>query len=188
MIHLQEITADTEWLLKAKAITEFAIENFSDNGSAFFFFTNKDQQDVILRKKEIHDGAVPSGNSVMAYNLKYLSIVFDIKDWEERARNILSSLGNTISRYPASFGNFACTLLQIVDGNHEIVITGTNYKTTHLGLIKEYIPHRILLATQNQESSFPLVIGKDMTKPVLIYLCKGFSCLPPVITVMTLYP
>jgi uncharacterized protein YyaL (SSP411 family) len=181
MIRLNEITADTGWLLKAKTITQFVIDNFSDNESPFFFFTNKDQRDVILRKKEIYDGAVPSGNSVMIYNLHYLSIVFDLKEWEERALNILKSLGSTISKFPTSFGNFASNLLQIIDGNHEIVITGTDFKSTHLELMKQYIPHKVLLATQKQESSFPLLTGKDLTKPVLIYLCKGFSCLPPVI-------
>jgi uncharacterized protein YyaL (SSP411 family) len=162
------------------------IENFSDNESAFFFFTNKDQKDVIFRKKEIYDGAVPSGNSVMAYNLHYLSLVFDLKEWKERAMNILSSLGSMISKYPASFGNFACLLLEIVDGDHEIVITGTDYKKSHPDLLKEYIPHKVLLATGKPEKSFPLLAGKEVNKPVSIYLCKEFSCLPPVITVADL--
>jgi uncharacterized protein YyaL (SSP411 family) len=31
LIHLQEITADTKWLMKAKSITEFVVENFSES-------------------------------------------------------------------------------------------------------------------------------------------------------------
>jgi uncharacterized protein YyaL (SSP411 family) len=119
----------------------------------------------------------------MAYNLHYLSIIFDLKEWKEKAMSILSSLGSTIPQYPTSFGNFACALLEINEGNYEIVVTGTDYKKTYFELLQKYIPHKILLATQKEETSFPLLAGKEMTKPVSIYLCKGFSCLPPVITV-----
>ena len=86
LIQLQEITADTNWLMKAKAITEFVIENFSEAGHRVSFFTHRsDQKDVIVRKKEVYDGAVPSGNSVMAYNLYQLVIFFDKKEWKERS-------------------------------------------------------------------------------------------------------
>ena len=40
--------------------------------TGYFFFTHKNQQDIILRKKEVYDGATPSGNSIMAENLYYL--------------------------------------------------------------------------------------------------------------------
>ena len=36
---------------------------------------------MIVRKKEIYDGATPSGNSVMAENLYHLSIIFDQSAW-----------------------------------------------------------------------------------------------------------
>ena len=85
LIHLQEITADTKWLIKAKELTEFVIDNFSEEETGFFFYTNAGQKDVIVRKKEVYDGAVPSGNSVMAYNLYQLGILFDKKEWKERS-------------------------------------------------------------------------------------------------------
>lgn len=186
LIHLQEITADTNWLLKAKAITEYVIDNFTDNETDFFFFTHKDQKDVIIRKKEFYDGAVPSGNSVMAYNLHYLSHIFGINEWEKKAISILLSLGSVISKHPSSFGYFACILLQIIEGTHEIVITGSDFKKINLELMKEYMPHKVLLATDENKQSFPLLVGKDMKKPASIYLCKDFSCLPPVISVKDL--
>ncbi|MEI8059985.1 MAG: thioredoxin domain-containing protein, partial [Ferruginibacter sp.] len=55
-INLQEITSNVEYLYTAKEITTFVIENFMDESSGYFFFTHKNQQDVIIRKKEIYDG------------------------------------------------------------------------------------------------------------------------------------
>ena len=104
LIHLQEITGNSDYLLKqARDITAYVLDGFGDSGSEFFFFTHADQSDVILRKKEIYDSAVPSGNSVMAGNLLYLSHVFDNNEWEEKARAMLGSLEGLITRYPTSF-------------------------------------------------------------------------------------
>jgi len=64
LIDLQEISADHAWLQKAKAIVEYAIGHFSEEDTGFFFYTAAGQKDVILRKKEVYDGALPSGNSI----------------------------------------------------------------------------------------------------------------------------
>jgi len=69
LIQLQEVTGNTDYLEKASLLTEHVIGYFSDTASEFFFYTNKDQEDVIIRKKEVYDGAQPSGNAIMADNL-----------------------------------------------------------------------------------------------------------------------
>ncbi len=57
------------------------IAHFGEEETGFFYFTHDGQTDLILRKKEIYDGATPSGNSVMAFNLLYLSLLFDEPAW-----------------------------------------------------------------------------------------------------------
>ncbi len=122
LIHLQEITADTKWLIKAKELTEFVIDNFSEPETPFFFFTSASQRDVIVRKKEIFDGAIPSGNSVMAYNLYQLSMYFDKKEWKERSMDMISSIGQAVYQHPTSFGNWASLLQEITSGTYEVAI------------------------------------------------------------------
>jgi hypothetical protein len=39
----------------------------------------------------------------MAYNLYQLSILFDKKEWRQRAFDVVSSLGKVIILYPTSF-------------------------------------------------------------------------------------
>ena len=183
LIHLQEITADREWLIKAKAIAEYVIEQFSEPGTSFFFYTNVAQQDVIIRKKELYDGAVPSGNSVMAYNLFHLSILFDIKEWKDRSLKMLSSLGNVIIRYPTSFGIWACLLQEVISGTNEIAIVGKSSENLQQELLKHYIPHRVLMISVDSDPGFPQLTGKTATNPPSIYLCRNYTCLPPVFTV-----
>ena len=91
--------------------------HFGEPATGLFYFTKQGQQDVIVRKKEIYDGAVPSGNSVMAYNLYQLSIYFDVPEWRQRSVDMISSLGENISRYPTSFGIWAALILELTRGN-----------------------------------------------------------------------
>jgi uncharacterized protein YyaL (SSP411 family) len=180
LLQLQEITANTNWLMHAKKITAFVIENFSEQGTGFFFYTSAGQQDVIIRKKEIYDGAVPSGNSVMAYNLHHLSILFDIKEWGQRSADMVSSIGKAIIRYPTSFGNWACLLLEMIAGTNEIAIVGNDFSVLHTDLLSLYIPHRVLMASKIADSPFPLLVKKSISNKTTIYLCRTYTCLNPV--------
>ena len=95
-INLQEITSDNKYIEYAKEITQYVLQNFSSEGEDLFYYSGKSQNDVIVRKKEIYDGAIPSGNSVMAFNLFYLSIVLDKPEWRNRSLLLLSNLSELI--------------------------------------------------------------------------------------------
>lgn len=179
LLNLQQITADVKWLMNAKSLTEFVIENFSEAGTGFFFYTPVSQPDVIVRKKEVYDGAVPSGNSVMAYNLHHLSLLFDRKDWEKRSYDMVSSLSKAIGRYPTSFGNWSCLLLEIITGTNEIAIVGKNYYDLQKEVLINYIPHKILMAAIAGNPSFPLLKEKAPLE-ASIYLCRNYTCQHPV--------
>ena len=180
LIQLQEITADTKWLKKARSITELVIENFSEAETGYFFYTSSGQTDVIVRKKEMYDGAVPSGNSVMAYNLHHLSILFDKKEWEKRSFGMVSSLGKAIIRYPTSFANWACLLQEIIMGTNEVIILGSDFSGLHTELLSQYIPHRVFMASESVDTGFPLQADKTVTDPAAIYLCRNYTCQQPV--------
>ena len=159
-IHLQELTADSGYLIKAKRVLEFVMDNFPDEDQTFFYFTNKDQKDVIVRKKEIYDGAVPSGNSVMAWNLLYLGVVFDRVDWRETVVKMLNSLGSTTVKYPTSFGNWAELIHKIVYGVNELVVTGDDSGVILDQILPIFMPHKVLQIASKEDESFPLLQQK----------------------------
>lgn len=183
LINLQEITADIKWLLKAKEITEFVINNFSEPETGFFFYTKSGQKDVIVRKKEVYDGAVPSGNAVMATNLHQLGLLFDFNEWKKRSGDMVTSLGQAIVRYPTSFGCWNCLLLEIITGTIEIALLGKEFHEIHKELLNQFIPHRILMASTIETDQFPLLAEKHVTIQPLMYICKNFSCFKPVVSV-----
>jgi uncharacterized protein YyaL (SSP411 family) len=159
-IHLQEITANPTYLTRAKKLTEIVMKDFVEESTGFFFFTSHSQNDVIFRKKEVHDGATPSGNSMMAMNLQYLGLVYNNAGWIEHAGRLAKQLGDVIAKHPLSFGNWACLLQQIVQGVPEIAITGENAFEMLPRVMKEYIPVKVLQAAKGPLEDFPLIRGK----------------------------
>ncbi len=181
LVGLQEITGDTSWLVRAKDITEKVIQDFSEPETGFFYYTPEGQQDVIVRKKELYDSALPSGNSMMASNLYTLSIYFDRPDWKNRALNQVKSLINAITRYPGSFGGWNCLLLEMATGTPEIAILGAEgVAEIHRELLAEYLPHRVLMMSEAENEEFALLAKKNVHSRPAIYVCKNFTCAQPV--------
>ena len=186
-IHLQEITSDNSYLTTANGLCTYVLEHFSDEDTGFFFFTNADQKDVIIRKKEVYDGAVPSGNSVMAENLFYLGVIFDRFDWQKRAEKIVGSLREASKRYATSFGVSASVLMRQCFGVKEIAVTGRGYERIREELLQQFLPGMILQCSGFSANSFPMLEGKNYDSGALIYLCKNRACLPPVDTLEKLF-
>ncbi len=180
LLHLHEITGDVSWLMKATQVTEYAIQYFSEQDTGFFFYTREKQADIIVRKKEVYDGALPSGNAVMATNLYRLGILLDRPAWKERSDRMINALGQTIVRYPTSFGYWAAGLLERTAGTVELAIVGKEPSKMHQDLLRFFIPHRVLMVSSGRDAEFPLLAGKRVSGPPEIFVCKDFACLQPV--------
>jgi uncharacterized protein YyaL (SSP411 family) len=179
LVILQEVTADTTYLDRAKELMEFVIENFSEEETGYFFFTHQAQSDVIIRKKEMYDGAVPSGNAIMAKNLRQLGLLFDRSEWVERAAAMVRSLGKALVKYPGSFGNWCSLAAELVSGTKEIAVIGKRYEPLLKEVLARYIPFRVLMAS-NKPHNMPLVVGKPVIEKTNIWLCEEYSCKAPV--------
>ena len=178
-LHLYELEYDVLYLEKAKKYAYYVIENFSDAENVFFYFTNKQQNDIIFRKKEIHDGATPSGNSVMAFNLSKLSIIFNIPEWNKRSLNMLKEISISVTKFPQSFAIWASLLQQNVFGLNEIAIVGKGGLKMCKALSLNYIPYKIVMVSEDKNEEYALLKGKPFSVDPLIYLCKNYHCLNP---------
>lgn len=180
LINLQEISGNTTYLYKAKSLTQWVIDQFSEDGTGFFFYTNKGQQDVIVRKKEVYDGAIPSGNAIMAFNLQYMGVVFDMSGWKERAVKMCAGLQQAVHRYPGSFGVWATMLLSIAGGIAEIAIIGKDVELVRREFLRHFIPFRVLQTASQANNDLPLLASKPPSPDTQIYLCKNYQCSAPV--------
>lgn len=181
-IALQEVTGEAALLEKAKEVIDL-LQDFIEEETGLFYFTAAGQPDIIVRKKEIYDGATPSGNASITFSLLYLSIVLDKPAWKEQAVQMVSSLGNTIMRYPGSFGVWASVLQLLVRDQYEIAIVGNGAAEVAKDILANYIPNKVLQYSTVENNKYPLIQGKPLADKARIYLCTGYNCKAPVETV-----
>ena len=178
-IALQEITGDEKYIEKAKQLTEYVLENFKSAENVLFYYTEINQKDVIIRKVEIYDSAIPSGNSVMAGNLIYLSRIFEKNVWEELAQSMFLALKQFTEKYPSTFAIWASIMLKHFRGLKEIVVTGQGLHQLRTEILKYYIPDMVFQSSI-VEKKYPLLKSKEYKNHGLIYVCENFSCAEPI--------
>jgi uncharacterized protein YyaL (SSP411 family) len=180
LIFLQELTGEAGYLEKARVLLEEGIAHYSDEEGVFFYFTRDDQHDIIVRKKEIYDGATPSGNSVMANVLLHLGILFERPDWTERAVKMADSVSQMATRYPTSFGIWADLVQELVYGTLEIAVVGRGAVESGKKVLMTYVPYKVYQSSESGDDRFALLRGKQSGDRISFFLCKNYSCKKPV--------
>jgi len=178
-ISVYEINFDTTYLVHAQGWCNYVIDHFSDEENKYFFYTNKTQDDIIVRKKEIYDGAVPSGNAIMAINLFKLSVIFDTADWRKRALDMLAGILPMALKYPTSFGVWSRFLLLQVAGLQEISIVGEKFLSLNEKISIACIPNKLAMCSFVDNNDFPMLAYRFRENQTLAYLCHNYVCTAP---------
>ena len=121
---LYEVTLDPEYLAQAIQLQSEQIDLFWDEGSAAFWFTRDGGEELFMRQKEVYDGAIPSGNSISAYNLFALAKITGNTDWEKKSIQIGEFFANQVRRMPRAFSGLLWSTQAHVADFREIVIAG----------------------------------------------------------------
>jgi uncharacterized protein len=189
LLDLYETNFSVNYLDDAKYMLDLAIHDFWDEEDGGFFFSTRNNKELIANQKEIYDGAIPSANSVMILNLLRLSKITANTDYEEKAAIMNRAFSQIISRSPSAFSQ-ALTGFDFAFGpTIEIVISSNEYDH-YAGLMveeirKHYLPSKIVLlktAANNLHRIAPYVSGQDpINGQTAVYLCRNFSCESPII-------
>ncbi|ULQ52457.1 thioredoxin domain-containing protein [Flavihumibacter fluvii] len=183
LIYIQEITGEQNYLDRAKSLMERIILDFGEEGNQLFYYTFRQQKDIVVRKREVYDGAQPSGNAVMVLNLHYLGLVFDRPDWKQRALEMLETMGKAIVRYPISFGCWGLELFRAIRGVAEIVLVGQGADALRTEILANFIPFKVFQSATHENNAYPLLRNKPSEPDAMIFVCQNYSCRQPVASV-----
>jgi uncharacterized protein YyaL (SSP411 family) len=172
------ITANEEWLLKAKESSDYAISHFYEEKNNTFFFTDSSQEKLVVRKAEWSDNVIPASSSQMAINLYKLSIYFDNEKYRQISENLLKSVIKEIEGYGPGYSNWAILLLQNLQPQTEVVIVGKSVIKKLAELYKQ-TPPNVIFALSNTKSDLPLLKDRYVEGETFFYVCKNNSCLLP---------
>lgn len=183
LIELYEATFKTEYLQYAVSLNQQLIKGFWDKESGGFYFTNESAEELLGRKKEIYDGAMPSGNSIAMMNLLRLGRMIGNTEWEQMADESLKLFTKSIEQTPTSFGA-ALQSVDFVEGDsREIIIAGSrDYSDAFIHpLYNHFLPRSVVILNDPQDDLIQDLVpylsdfGMQNGEPTA-YVCQNYTC------------
>lgn len=173
LLSLYEATADGSYLKRAKEICGEAHEQFADKGNGGYFLYGSQNGSLITKPKEAYDGALPSGNAVMAYCLVRLSQLTEHEEYERMAQAQLKYMAVQAKDYPAGHCMFLTARLMYEKPPKKItVVLSDEKKAEVLSALPLYADVRIF---DEATEDYGLLNGRTT-----YYVCENYRCLPPV--------
>ena len=189
LLELYETTFEIDYLRKARELNTHFIENFWDNGTGGFYFTDENHETLMGRKKEWFDGAMPSGNSVAMNNLLKLGRLTEQDELEQMADQLSQAYSGMVKASPTGFGQALQAVLFATGTTYEIVIAGEKKSDQTRKMVDRlrdlYIPNRVLLLKEPGDTSIEKIapFTKNQTTvdgKTALYICRNYSCRSPV--------
>ncbi len=188
LLDLFEATHEVELLERAKALARTMVDEFWDGTNGGFFYTGKSHEQLISRTKPGFDHSIPSGNSVAALVLVRLHHYTGEQDLLERAEKVLRLHYDNMAREPFGLATMLGALDFHLSKPAEIVMVAGRDDPDARGIVQQvqdsYLPNKTLQWVSPDarlEEISPLLEGKSQvgSKPT-VYVCRNFTCAPPV--------
>jgi hypothetical protein len=191
LLELYETVFDVDYLRTALDLNSEMIKYFWDEQDGGFYFTAEDAEELIVRQKEIYDGAIPSGNSVAVSNLFRLSRITANTDFEDKANKIMLAFSKEVESAPSGYTQMMVALGFGIGPSYEIVIVGdpeaddTKEMLNSLG--KHFIPYKVVLLKHADQETADITRIAEYTEyhssfdgKATAYVCLDFACKMPV--------
>jgi uncharacterized protein YyaL (SSP411 family) len=185
LIALHAATGRHEWLERADALAGVVIDRFLHTDGPGFFDTSSDHQQLIIRPRDLQDGAIPCGNSVAIDVLKTLAHLRDDERYAAHVDGLLSALAVPMAEHPTAFGRFLAVLERhLADARHLVLAGGGAAAALQAAFDERYEPFITLAhAIQGGEvEGWPTLADRSLPDGSIAaaYLCQGRTCLPPI--------
>ena len=188
LLELYETTFHHRYLEYSCTLMESLLQDFLDSKEGGLFFTNVQNDPILIRNKEGYDGAYPSGNSVAMLALLHLARLTGNMTYDAHAIRIPQTFRQAITRAPAAYAHMMIALDFALGPSYEVIIVGDPNlpDTNHLlmPLRQQFIPNKVihLRPATETEHIIDQYIGFspqiDPRAPVraTAYVCRNFQC------------
>ncbi|MCL7412539.1 MAG: thioredoxin domain-containing protein [ANME-2 cluster archaeon] len=190
LIELYETTFEVSYLKTALELMDILLKNFRDTENGGYFITSDEDTDMLFSRKEIYDGAIPSGNSVAMQNLLRLGRMIGSSELDTKAIEIEQAFSKTVSHSPSGYTMLMQALDFAIGPSREVVIAGRSKaddtKAMLVAIGHEYIPNTVVIFRPTDEES-PEITGlagftrdlKDIEGKATAYVCQDYTCKLP---------
>jgi uncharacterized protein YyaL (SSP411 family) len=189
-LELYETTFEVRHLQTALDLNNDLLKHFWDDKAGAFYFTADDAEKLLVRQKDIYDGAIPSGNSVAALNLLRLGRITANPSFEEKAVKIGRAFSEGVRQSPAGYTQLMLSVDFGVGPSYEVVIAGKagaeDTKAMVRTLRTHFVPNKVVLFRPGQEESPDITRLAQYTKyqtsidgKATAYICLNYNCKLP---------
>ena len=190
LLELYETTFDVDYLKNALSLNEYVIKHFWDDKNGGFFFTSDKGESLLVRQKEIYDGAIPSGNSIAMLNLLRLGRMTANSELEQKASDISRAFFNNVRNSPSAYTQLMTAVDFSVGPSYEVVITGDvqgedTEKMLH-AIRSKFIPDKIVIFLPFGTDLSEIMTMAPFTRNQLTvdnkataYVCVNYNCKLP---------
>lgn len=190
LIELYETTFDVAYLEEALSLNETQIELFWDKENGSFYFTSEEGEKLLVRHRELYDGAVPSGNSVSALNNLRLARITGNSQLEEIAEKIARAYSRDLNQSPSAFTQMLVALDFAFGPSLEVVIAGDAGAADTQKMLKElrtaFVPNKVVVFHPSGDGEAIEKLApyskeqQSIDGKAAAYICRNFACQAPV--------
>ena len=173
---LGEATGRARWITQATDVAAGLLELFWDDLDGGLFTTGTDGEELLVRTKDVYDGATPSANSVAALALLRLGALTGDERWTSAAGGILRLLHNHLVHHPTAVTVAVAAVDLVVSGPLEVAVSGIRPDLV-AAVQARYLPNAVLAWGEPYPS--PLWDGRRPGDPgsrEAAYVCRDFTC------------
>jgi len=190
LLELYEATFDIRYLETSLGLNGDFLKHFWDEYNGGFYSTPDDGEELLLRQKEIYDGAVPSGNSVAMSNLLRLGRMTARQEFEEKAARISSAFSKGIKESPSAHTQLMSSLDFALGPAYEIVIACNSQDRDTRDMVealrRQFIPNKVVLFNPIEQGPTKINQLAEFTKDLhsidgkaTAYVCSDYNCKLP---------
>lgn len=172
LIELYNSTLDKVYLEKAERFCDEAVRRFEDCQRDGFYLCEASYTEIFMNPKETYDGAIPSGNSVMAYNFVRMFQLTENEKYRKLTEKQFEFLSVQAQDYPAGHSVFLLSKL-LHENPPEHIVIAVKHKSDFQEIQKE-LPFLANVSVVLDSVDYPLKNDK-----MTYYVCKNHTCSPP---------
>jgi uncharacterized protein YyaL (SSP411 family) len=185
LLALYEATFDETWFEAARELVDVVRSRFAAPEGGFFD-TADDHEALVIRPRELQDGATPSGNAMAATVLLRLAALTGEDALRAEAERAIAAVGGYLARYPTAFGQWLLALDFALAPVLEVAVIGEPADPTVRRLLAPALapfrPHQVVACGPDPAASrIPLLGGRFALggRPTA-FVCRNFACRQPV--------
>jgi len=172
LLSLYDATLERTFLCRAVQLTKETVIQYYDSEHGGFYLSGTDNEALLFRPKECYDGALPSGNSLIAYVLVRLNALLPDQSMENILNKQFAYMAGGAEQSPAGFSMF---LMALSDFLEPPVLTTVVPNGEDLSDLPFVLPSDAIVKVVER----PLEEYKLLNDEATFYVCRNQSCLPP---------